>query len=117
MSGHTHIVIHTYTHTYTQDNYSNPRCACAPRVNHAGLSSYFSEIYGCCRNVTNQIMNKYKCGSAAFQQTTAEQEREETIQNTAHRTALTRLRVGSHRLAIELGRYHKPKPLPIKERL
>ena len=39
------------------------------------------------------------------------------IQNTAHRTALTRLRVGSHRLAIELGRYHKPKPLPIKERL
>ena len=27
MSGHTHI------HTYTQDNYNNPRCACAPRVN------------------------------------------------------------------------------------
>ena len=25
---------HTYTHTYTQDNYSNPRCACAPRVNY-----------------------------------------------------------------------------------
>ena len=24
---------HTYTHTYTQDNYSNPRCACAQRVN------------------------------------------------------------------------------------
>ena len=24
---------HTYTHTYTQDNYSNPGCACAPRVN------------------------------------------------------------------------------------
>ena len=24
---------HTYTHTYTQDNYSSPRCACAPRVN------------------------------------------------------------------------------------
>ena len=23
----------THTHTYTQDNYSNPRCACAPRVN------------------------------------------------------------------------------------
>ena len=31
MSGHTHI--HTYIRTYTQDNYSNPRCACAPRVN------------------------------------------------------------------------------------
>ena len=39
------------------------------------------------------------------------------IQNTAHRAALTRLCVGSHRLAIELGRYHKPKPLPVKERL
>ena len=24
---------HTYTHTYTHDNYYNPRCACAPRVN------------------------------------------------------------------------------------
>ena len=23
----------THTHTHTQDNYSNPRCACAPRVN------------------------------------------------------------------------------------
>ena len=23
----------THVHTYTQDNYSNPRCACAPRVN------------------------------------------------------------------------------------
>ena len=26
--------------------------------NHAGLPSYFSEVYGCCRNVINQIMNK-----------------------------------------------------------
>ena len=24
---------HTHTHTHTQDNYCNPRCACAPRVN------------------------------------------------------------------------------------
>ena len=24
---------HTHTHTHTQDNYSNPRCACALRVN------------------------------------------------------------------------------------
>ena len=36
MSGHTYI--HTYTHTYTythvHDNYNNPRCACAPRVNY-----------------------------------------------------------------------------------
>ena len=39
------------------------------------------------------------------------------IQNAAHRTALTRLHVGSHQLAIELGCYHKPKTLPVKERL
>ena len=25
---------HTYTHTHTQDNYSNPRCACTRRVNY-----------------------------------------------------------------------------------
>ena len=24
---------HTYIHTYIHDNYCNPRCACAPRVN------------------------------------------------------------------------------------
>ena len=24
---------HTHIHTYTQDNYSNPRCTCTPRVN------------------------------------------------------------------------------------
>ena len=24
---------HTHTHTHTQDDYRNPRCACAPRVN------------------------------------------------------------------------------------
>ena len=28
---HTHT--HTHTHTCTRDNYSNPRCTCAPRVN------------------------------------------------------------------------------------
>ena len=27
----------TYTHTYTEDNYSNPRCACAPKVNNVQL--------------------------------------------------------------------------------
>ena len=30
---------HTYTHTYTQDNYSNPRCACTPRVNNNNNST------------------------------------------------------------------------------
>ena len=29
-------------------------------INHVGLPSYFSELYGCCRNVINQIMNKYR---------------------------------------------------------
>ena len=29
---------HTHTHTHTQDDYSNPRCACAPRVNNHSLS-------------------------------------------------------------------------------
>ena len=110
--------------------------------NHAGLSSYFSEIYGCCRNVTNQIMNKYRDQYIQVWLSSLSTNNSRTgeggnklrtyrlfksnfeleaylcnIQNTAHRTALTRLRVGSHRLAIELGRYHKPKPLPIKERL
>ena len=30
---------HTHIHAYTQDNYSNPRCACAPRVNDRAKSS------------------------------------------------------------------------------
>ena len=39
------IVVHTHTHTHTQTKYSNPRCACTPRVNknvykvHRGLWS------------------------------------------------------------------------------
>ena len=43
---------HTYTHTYTQDNYSNPRCACTPKVNkgreggrEGGLKQYFHRGY------------------------------------------------------------------------
>ena len=30
---HTHSHAHTDTHTHTWNNYSNPRCACTPRVN------------------------------------------------------------------------------------
>ena len=110
--------------------------------NHAGLSSYFSELYGCCRNVTNQIMNKYRDQYIQVWLSSLSTNNSRTgeggnklrtyrlfksnfeleaylrnIQNTAHRTELTSLRVGSHRLAIELERYHKPKPLPVKERL
>ena len=39
------------------------------------------------------------------------------VQNTSYRVALTRLCVGSHSLAIEVGRFHKPIPLPINDRL
>ena len=28
-----HTYMHTYIHTHIQDNYCNPRCLCAPRVN------------------------------------------------------------------------------------
>ena len=31
--------------------------------------------------------------------------------------ALTRFRVGAHALAVEVGRYHKPSPLPLGQRL
>ena len=34
-----------------------------------------------------------------------------------HRVALTKLRVSSHHLAIETGRFHKPSALPVQERL
>ena len=30
---HTHTRTHARTHTHTRDNYCNPLCACAPRVN------------------------------------------------------------------------------------
>ena len=30
---HTDTYIHIHTHTHTRDNYCNPLCACAPRVN------------------------------------------------------------------------------------
>ena len=39
------------------------------------------------------------------------------VQNTSYRIALTRLHVGSHSLAIKVGRFHKPIPLPINDRL
>ena len=31
---------HTYVHTYTQNDYCNPRCACAPRVNNGSPLAY-----------------------------------------------------------------------------
>ena len=39
------------------------------------------------------------------------------VRSTALRVALTQLQIGSHSLAIEVGRYHWPSPLPVEERL
>ena len=36
--------------------------------------------------------------------------------NLKFRKALTRLRLSSHRLEIEAGRWHKPNPIPVNER-
>ena len=40
----------------------------------------------------------------------------DNIQNINHRNALSRLRVSSHRLQIEMGRWHKPNVIPRNER-
>ena len=131
-------------YTIKNDRYKGGKCIIIIIIiiHLAGLSSYFSEFYGCCRNVTNQIMNKYRDQYIQVWFSSVSTNNSRTgeggnklktyrlfksnfeleaylcnIQNTAHRTALTRLRVGSHRLSNELGRYHKPKPLPVNERL
>jgi hypothetical protein len=40
----------------------------------------------------------------------------DTITIQKYRIALTKLRVSSHRLEIEVGRWHKPQPIPVNER-
>ena len=40
----------------------------------------------------------------------------DSINISKFRTALTRFRVSSHRLAVETGRWHKPQPIEINER-
>ena len=37
------------------------------------------------------------------------------VRSTALHVALTRLRIGSHSLAIEVGQYRRPSPLPVEE--
>ena len=39
------------------------------------------------------------------------------VANVKHRVVLTRLRLSCHRLEIEVGRYHKPIPIPVPLRL
>ena len=41
----------------------------------------------------------------------------DNINQRCYRVALTRFRVGAHALAVEVGRYHKPSPLPLGQRL
>ena len=40
---------HTHTHTHTQDDYSNPHCACMPRVNNRSSTvlRHAVGVYGC----------------------------------------------------------------------
>ena len=38
----THKHTHTHIHTHIRDNYSNPRCVCAPRVNYNYIELAFA---------------------------------------------------------------------------
>lgn len=40
----------------------------------------------------------------------------DTVSIQKYRIAMTRLRVSSHRLEVETGRWHKPNPVPVNER-
>ena len=42
-----HTDTHTHTHTHTRDNYCNPLCACAPRVNDCKIASVVCHIWVC----------------------------------------------------------------------
>ena len=110
--------------------------------NHAGYSSSFFEGNGCDRELTNRLMSVYRDqfiqtwnsyllrnhsirGNSGnklrtyrlFKDTFDLEPYLLNVKNTSYRVALTRLRVGSHSLAIEVGRFHKPIPLPINDRL
>ena len=56
---------HTHIHTYTQDNYSNPRCACALRVNSQIGTGYLqlclqnpTDAYSIVREAKSDILAK-----------------------------------------------------------
>ena len=50
---------HTYIHTdtHTRDNYCNPRCACAPRVNYT-IVRFFMCVYGRGIIIVNQLIGE-----------------------------------------------------------
>lgn len=107
----------------------------------AGLSELFS-YNGCNRDIANFIMLRYRDQTiqAWHQDLTRENSRRgcggnklrtyklfkskfeqepylAVVKVVQHRVALTRLRVSSHSLAIEVGRYHRPKQTPPHLRL
>ena len=47
---------HTYIHTYTRDNYCNPLCACAPRVN-KGPTHYQGPVLLCQNPVKSKVVH------------------------------------------------------------
>ena len=107
--------------------------------NHVGYSSSFFEGSGCDRELTNRLMsvyrdqfiqtwNSYLLRNHSIRGNSGNKLRLFknkfdlepyllNVQNTSYRVALSRLRVGSHSLAIEVGRFHKPTPLPINDHL
>ena len=101
------------------------------------VSESFSEANGCDKHLRNAIMCSYRDqfiqswhsnlmrehslggngGNRLFKRNFHLEPYLVNIRHTSLRVALTRLRVCCHRLAIEVGRYHKPKPIPTSERL
>ena len=106
--------------------------------NNAGYPEFFSGSSGCDKTMRNVIMCSYRDQFIQLWHATLEREHSPSghggnklrsytlfkneihlepylmnIQSIALRVAMTRLRVGCHNLEIEVGRYHKPRPLPV----
>ena len=99
------------THTHTdrhKDKYCNPR-ACAPRVNY--IKTYLKVGQVVFKSLLVNLEHIYKLFKFDINY-------EIYLHLPPHlRVSLTRLRVSAHQLRIEIGRYHRPKPLPVEERL
>ena len=106
-----------------------------------GLSSYFSAVWGCDPATRNQIMCVLR--DQFLQKWHENLQRDQSVRGQGgnklrsyrkfkfafelefyvdnilvpkYRAAMARLRTSGHTLAIETGRYHKPKPLAVPER-
>ena len=78
----------------------------------SGIHGYIELIYSRKENAGNK-MRTYKL----FKQVFHIEPYLLCVKLPKHRVALTKLRVSSHHLAIETGRFHKPSALPVQERL